>query len=65
MPNRSIKFTPFFMVYGSEVVLPIKLQYGSPKVQAYQSVEAEQAQQDTINLLKELRDITVARSARY
>jgi hypothetical protein len=65
MPNRSIKFTPFFMVYGSEVVLPIKLQYGSPKVQAYQSAKAEQAQQDTINLLKELRDITVARSARY
>jgi hypothetical protein len=65
MPNRSTKFTPFFMVYGSEVVLPIKLQYGSPMVQAYQSVEAEQAQQDTINLLKELRDITVARSAKY
>jgi hypothetical protein len=31
------------MVYGSEVVLPIELQYGSPRVQAYQSIEAEQA----------------------
>jgi hypothetical protein len=30
------------MVYGLEVVLPSKLQYGSPKVQAYQPVKAKQ-----------------------
>jgi hypothetical protein len=42
-PNRSTNFTPFFMVYGSEVVLPTKLQYGSPRVQAYQLVEVMQA----------------------
>jgi hypothetical protein len=28
-PNRSTNFAPFFMVYGAEVVLSTKLQYGS------------------------------------
>jgi hypothetical protein len=53
------------MVYGSEAVLYSKLQYGSPRVQAYQPVKVEQAWQDVIDLLKELRDIAVARSVRY
>jgi hypothetical protein len=57
-------FTPFFMVYGSEIVLPSELQYGSLRVQAYQTVEVEQAWKDVIDLLQESRDITVARSAR-
>jgi len=30
MPSRATKFTPFFMVYGSEAVLPTDLEYGSP-----------------------------------
>jgi hypothetical protein len=53
------------MVYGAEVVLPTELQYGSPRVQAYQPIQAEQAQQDAIDLFKESRDITVTRSAEY
>jgi hypothetical protein len=53
------------MVYDSEVVLPSKLQYGSPRVQAYQLDEAEQAWQDIIYMLKESRDVTIAGSARY
>jgi hypothetical protein len=31
-PNRSTNFTPLFMVYASEVVLPSELQYGSRRV---------------------------------
>jgi hypothetical protein len=30
--SRATGFTPFFMVYGSEAVLPIDLEYGSPRV---------------------------------
>jgi hypothetical protein len=45
------------MVYDSEVVLPSKLQYGSPRVQAYQPDEAEKAWQDVVDLLKESRDV--------
>jgi hypothetical protein len=53
------------MVYGSVVVLPSELQYGSPRVQAYQPIEVEQAWQDVVDLLKESRHINVIRSTRY
>jgi hypothetical protein len=65
MPNRSINFTPFFMVYGVEAVLPTDLQYGSPRFWAYQPNAAEEARRDTTNLLKESRDTAVIRSAGY
>ena len=35
MPSRAMKYTPFFMVYGSEGVLPTGLKYGSPQLKAY------------------------------
>jgi hypothetical protein len=51
---------------GKALLLNIhELQYGSPKVQAYQPIVAEQARQDAIDLLKESMDIAIARSARY
>jgi hypothetical protein len=34
-PSRATKFTPFFMVYGSKAVLTIDLEYGSPRLKAY------------------------------
>jgi hypothetical protein len=65
MPNRSINFTPFFMVYGAEAMLPTKLQYGSPRVQAYQPDTVEEARKDAIDLLEESRDIVIMRSVGY
>jgi len=35
MPSRATKYIPFFMVYGSEAVLPMDLEYGSPRLKAY------------------------------
>jgi hypothetical protein len=64
-PNRLTIFTPFFMVYRTEAMLHTELQCGSPRVQAYQPVKAERAWQDTINLLKESRDVTTTRSVGY
>jgi len=34
-PSRATKYTPFFMVYGSEAVLPNDIEYGSPRLKAY------------------------------
>jgi hypothetical protein len=31
-PSRATGFTPFFMVHGSEAVLPTDIDYGSPRV---------------------------------
>jgi hypothetical protein len=34
-PSRAMKYTSFFMVYGSKAVLPTDLEYGSPRLKAY------------------------------
>jgi transposase InsO family protein len=31
-PSRATRFTPFFLVYGAEAVLPTDLEYGLPRV---------------------------------
>jgi hypothetical protein len=33
-PSRATGFTPFFLVHGAEAVLPMDLDYGSPKLKA-------------------------------
>jgi hypothetical protein len=51
------------MVYGADVVLPTNLQYGSPRIQAYQLDADEDARKDAIDLLEESRDTAIIRSA--
>jgi len=38
-----MKYTPFFMVYGSKAVLRTDLEYGSPRLKAY----SEQTNKET------------------
>ena len=64
-PNRSTGFTPFFMVYGAEAVLPSDIRHDSPRVAAYVEVDNEQARQDALDLLDEQRDVAAAQSAIY
>jgi hypothetical protein len=53
------------MPNGAEAVLPTYLQYGSPRVRAYQPDTTEEAQKDVIDLLEESRDTIIIRSAGY
>ena len=64
-PNRSTNFTPFFMVYGAEVVFPSDLLHNSPRVVFYSEAEAEIARQDGLDLLKEERELDLTRSVAY
>ena len=64
-PNRYIGYTPFFMVYGAEVVLPSDIRHDSPRVAAYVEANNEQARHDALDLLDEERDIAAARSTIY
>ena len=34
-PSWATGYTPFFMVHDSEAILPIDLNYGAPRVRAY------------------------------
>ena len=64
-PNRSTSYTPFFMVYGAEAVLPSDIRHDSPWVAAYVEADNETACQDSLDLLDEERDLAVTRSAIY
>ena len=64
-PNRSIGYTPLFMVYGAEAVLPSDIRHDSPRVAAYVEADNEQARQDALDLLDEKHDFAAARSVIY
>jgi predicted ester cyclase len=65
MPNRATGFTPFFMVHGSEAVLPTDIDYGSPRVRAYPEEGNQVALEDAIDQLDEAHDVALLRSAKY
>ena len=52
-PNRSTKFSPFFLVYGIEAVLLSDLKHNAPRISQYTEAEAEVARQDGVDLLEE------------
>jgi hypothetical protein len=43
-PNQSTRFTLFFLAYRAEVVLPSNLDYGAPRVKAFDLDQAVKAQ---------------------
>jgi transposase InsO family protein len=64
-PNSSTGYTPIFLLFGAEVVLPTDVCYCAPRVVAYVEEDAQTALADALNLLDEARDIALARSAIY
>jgi hypothetical protein len=42
-------YTPFFMVYGAEAVLPTNLDYGALRVVAYKEQEAKEYLEDIVD----------------
>src|SRR3990170_2729980 len=63
--KRSTGYTPFFMVYGAEAVLPCDIIHDAPRVHMYEEREAELDRQDDLDGLEEERNIAQARSAFY
>jgi hypothetical protein len=64
-PSRATGFTQFFLVYGAEAVLPTNLEYGSPRVKAYNEQSNDAARENALNQLEGARDIALLCSARY
>ena len=60
-PNRSTGYTPFFLVYGAEPILPADIQFDSPRVVLYTEEDARQANQDGVDLLEEARGLAASR----
>jgi hypothetical protein len=64
-PSRATGFTPFFLVYGAEVILPTDLEYGSPKIKGYNESSNQRARKDSLDQIDEARDVAMMHSARY
>ena len=56
---------PFFLVYGAEAVIPTDIEFDSPRVTMYTEEEAEEAHQDSVDLLEEGRLLALSRSSIY
>src|SRR4051812_39595496 len=64
-PNRSTGYTPFFLVYGAEVVLPSDICHDSPRVTTYVEADNEKERQDALDVLDEKQELAAAQSAIY
>jgi hypothetical protein len=64
-PSRATGFTPFFLVYGAEAILPTDLEYGSPRTRAYTDQSNQANREDSLDQLEEARDKALLHSARY
>ncbi|XP_051229579.1 uncharacterized protein [Lolium perenne] len=64
-PNRSTGFKHFFLIYGSEAVLPSDIIHDSPRVSTYNEKNADEARQLSVDLLEEARNLADKRSTIY
>jgi hypothetical protein len=64
-PSRATGFTPFFLVYGSEAMLPTDVEYRSPRLRAYNEQNNDATRENALDQLEEARDVALFHSARY
>jgi hypothetical protein len=64
-PSRATGFTPFFLVYGVEAILPTDLEYGSPRARAYDDQSNRTNREDSLDQLEEARDMALLHSTWY
>ncbi|XP_034591865.1 uncharacterized protein [Setaria viridis] len=63
--SRATSYTPFFLVYSSEAVLPTDVAFGALWIQYYEEGEAEKSRQVDIDSLKEHRVAALIQHARH
>ena len=64
-PSRVTGYTSFFMVFGSEAVLPTDLDYGVPRVRVYNEQGAKASLENAMDQLDEARNVALLCSAKH
>src|SRR3954454_22425688 len=57
--------TPFFMVHGAEAVLPADILFEAPRVVTYTEERSHEVLEDSADLLDEISNVALARTAVY
>ena len=57
--------SPYFLVYGSEAILPADIAFRAPRVENYDEEQAVAIRTEDVNRAKEERLITCVRTAKY
>jgi hypothetical protein len=53
-PSKASRQSPFFLVYGSEAILPANVMWQSPRLEMYEEGEADDARHLELDLAKEV-----------
>jgi hypothetical protein len=64
-PSKPTRQSPYFLVYGSEAILPANVMWDSPVVEQYDEGISEDSRRVDIDGLEEARCATLVQSARY
>ena len=51
------------MVYGAEAVIPTDIEYGAPRIAAYEEEKGRASLEDALDQLEEAREVALVRSA--
>ena len=63
--SRSTGVSPYFLVYGSEAILPANIALRAPRVEHYNEEQAAAVRTEDVNRAKEECLITYVRTAKY
>jgi hypothetical protein len=64
-PSKPMGQSPYFLVYGSEAILPADVMWDSPAVEQYDEGISEDSRRVDIDGLEEARCVALIQSARY
>jgi hypothetical protein len=64
-PSKPTGQSPYFLVYGSEAILPVDVMWDSPAVEQYDEDISEDTRRVDIDGLEEARCVALIQSARY
>jgi hypothetical protein len=65
MRIQATRLSPFFLDYGSEVVLPTDLEYRALRIKEFGDKGNEASLWDALDQLEEARDVALLHSAKY